>query len=106
MEPRTMNPTVSETMGDLANRAHEAVDETASRVEPAVNRARDKAHEAIDRVHDRVSPTARRVESAGRDAGDRSMQFADACAESIRARPIAAVGAALAIGWLIGRLGR
>ena len=46
---------MNETIGDMANRAHQAVDETVDRVAPTVNRMKDKAHEAIDRVHERVA---------------------------------------------------
>ena len=88
--------TAGSTVGAMAGRAHSALDSTIEKVAPTVNRMVDKAHEAIDRVADRASPTA--------DKMDSTMRMMDSWAENVRARPLAAVGMALAVGYIIGRL--
>jgi ElaB/YqjD/DUF883 family membrane-anchored ribosome-binding protein len=111
MEPRSMNPgesantgtSTTGAVGAMAGRAHSAIDSTVEKVAPTVNRMVDKAHEAVNRVADRAAPAAENIETAVRGASDQTVRFAEACASSIRARPLAAVGAAFAIGYVLGR---
>jgi ElaB/YqjD/DUF883 family membrane-anchored ribosome-binding protein len=46
------------------------------------------------------------VQSAVRQASDTSVRLAEAAANSIRAKPLAAVASAIAVGYVIGRLMR
>jgi ElaB/YqjD/DUF883 family membrane-anchored ribosome-binding protein len=114
MEPRPMNPgdagnaagISGSAVGTMAGRAHNALDSTVEKVAPTVNRMVDKAHEAIDRVADRAAPAAENLEAAVRGASHKTVRLAEACSNSIREKPLAAVGTALAIGYLLGRLSR
>ncbi|MEO8187692.1 MAG: hypothetical protein ABI580_10055 [Burkholderiaceae bacterium] len=71
------------------------------------------AHEAVDRIADKAGPAVDRMRSAGSDIQtDMSTKFGDlanaewveSAREEVRARPLAAVGVALAAGLLLSRL--
>lgn len=83
----------------------------------AASAAAAPVHAAIDQAADAVSSAARRAQEGAasvRDALDRCVDEAchlgAECAESarttVRARPLAAIAGALAVGLLIGRLCR
>ena len=76
----------------------------AAKAASAIDSARSTAHGAVDNVADRASAavdwTAARISSAT-DAPNR---YVDAGADYIRARPYVAVGIALAVGYVVGRL--
>jgi ElaB/YqjD/DUF883 family membrane-anchored ribosome-binding protein len=106
MESRTMNPGMGATAAGAATRAHDALDTAVDKVSPAVNRMVDKAHETIDRLAQTAGPAAESMQSAVRQAGDTSVRLAEAAANSIRAKPLAYVASAIAVGYVIGRLMR
>jgi ElaB/YqjD/DUF883 family membrane-anchored ribosome-binding protein len=105
METRQNSDTaVGGTIGGIAGRAHGALDTAVEKVAPSVNRMVSKAHEAIDRVADRAGPAAESVDTAVRDAADSTARLAESFSETIRRQPLAAVGLALAFGYLLGRM--
>ena len=89
-------------IGSNTARAHEMIDNTADRVQPAVNRMVDKAHETIDRI----APAAATMQAAMHQATDQSVRLAEAAANTIRAKPWAAIASAAAVGYIIGRITR
>jgi ElaB/YqjD/DUF883 family membrane-anchored ribosome-binding protein len=104
METTPTSTETNTTVGGMASRAHEALDTAVERIAPSMNRVVDKAHEAIDRVADRAAPAAESVGAAMRQASDGTVRLGEACANSIRAQPLLAVGSALAVGYVLGRL--
>jgi ElaB/YqjD/DUF883 family membrane-anchored ribosome-binding protein len=104
--PNPEGATAAAAVGQAATRAHHALDAAVDRVTPTVNRMVDKAHDAIERVAERATPAAENVETTVKSAADRTLRLAEACDESIRRRPLAAVAGALAVGYLLGRLHR
>jgi len=91
---------------DAASRAHDALDTAVSKASPAVNKMVDKAHATIDRLAQSAVPAAEAVESAVKQTREKSTRMVEACAESVRAQPLLAIGLAAAIGYLAGRLTR
>lgn len=98
METRMANADVTSS----AARAHEMLDSTVDKVQPAVNRMVDRAHETIDRI----APAAATVQAAMHQATDQSVRLAEAAANTIRAKPWAAIASAAAIGYILGRITR
>lgn len=76
----------------------------ATKAHAAIDSARSSAHGAVDNVADRASAavgwTAARITSATETPN----RYLDAGAEYIRARPYVAVGIALAVGYVVGRV--
>ena len=71
-----------------------------------MNRIVEKAHAAIDRVAEKATPAAEALQSAVDQTKEKSTRMMEACAESVRAQPLLAIGIAAAIGYLAGRLMR
>ena len=96
------------------NPGNPAIDSVADQARSAVDRVADRATGAVDSVkasiHDTVNTVAQRATAASQWASESvdaaksaPTDLMHAGAEYIRARPYAAVSAALAIGYLIGK---
>ena len=100
MAESVSNPSIAK----VADQARAATDNVAERATSAITSARDSVRGSVDAVAARADAVSRRVsegiESVRRGPND----LLDAGAEYIRARPYAVVGAALALGYLVGRL--
>lgn len=98
------------SVSNMTERAHQTVDRVADKVAdraaPALERARSGAHTTIDKVADGATCGAQWATENGKALATRSHQMTDACAEYVRARPLAAVVGAIALGYLVGRLTR
>ena len=93
------------------------IDKAADHSPPAADRVAAKATDAITSarasLHDTVDTVAERANAATKWASDRvgaarqaPIDVIEAGAEYIKARPYAAVAGALAVGYVMGRLGR
>ena len=69
-----------------------------------VERAASVAHRAIDNVAKATAPAARWMSDNGKQLATKSTEFADTCSNQVRARPFVSVAAALAVGYLVGKL--
>lgn len=85
---------------------HSSIDKVTDPALSSVNRLASVAHQTVDKlassashVVDKFSDEARRVKDAPAQAVDYSKSW-------VQERPLEAVGAALAIGFLLGRLTR
>ena len=84
--------------------------DTTGRAEDAMAQIIRLREQVETLMRDRVSPAmgeaAERVEAAAHDAADVMRGRADALAGVVRSQPLAAIGIAAVIGFLLGRLGR
>lgn len=97
---------VNQTTVQLHGAVDDAVDATLGKVQPAIERVQQAAHDTVNKVSDAAAPTAawldrqsERIQAVPRDA------LADARAYVV-ANPWQSLGAALAAGFLVGRLTR
>ena len=106
--PGTYNPSkdLTDMTNQAADRAHEAVERTADRIRPAMNRITESAHQAIDKFADKAAPAADWAEEKSREAQDQAHRFADQCGTMVREHPVSMLAAAAAVGYLIGRVMR
>jgi len=81
-------PVSKSTVAKVADQAHAATDRVAQKAT------------ASDAVHNSLDSVAKRADAIRQGPND----LLEAGAEYIRARPYAAVGFALALGYLVGRL--
>ena len=91
------------TVGDAAERAHQVVDTANAKAAPALERAATAAHRTIDKAADAAAPAAEWVSDSGKQIATKSNELMDACATQVRARPLATVAGALALGYLAGK---
>lgn len=89
--------------------------ETTDRVQGSVDRMAQSAHRAVDRVVDRASPAIDSVRSSAERATDligagvdelvrKKDVLRNTVTDQVRTHPLAVVGTALLLGWLIGRM--
>ena len=100
----------SSSVGRKADQAHLAVDTAASKVSekagPAIDRAAQAAHQTVDRVAQAAAPAADWISQNAEQLKQQQEMLVDSCRSYVRERPLAALGVALAAGYLIGRLAR
>jgi ElaB/YqjD/DUF883 family membrane-anchored ribosome-binding protein len=94
------------TVDVVAEQARAATDRVADKATDAVASAKTAIHDTVDSVADRAN-TATRWTSDKIDAVKRApIDSIAAGAEYIKARPYAAVAIAVAVGYVLGRVGR
>jgi len=90
----------------VAEQARTATDRIADKATDAITSVKTSIHDTVDSVADRAN-TATRWTSDKIDAVKRTpIDSVEAGAEYIKARPYTAVGVAIAVGYLLGRVGR
>lgn len=101
-----VEPERNSGIAKVADQARAATDHVAEKATSAISAARDSMRGSVDSVAERADAASRwaseRVDAVKR----RPNELLDAGADYIRARPYAAVGFALALGYLVGRIRR
>jgi len=90
----------------VAERAHGLVDQAKDGATSRADRVVQAAHQGIDRAATTASDAADWVTQKTDEYTRMPQEMLESACDTIRARPLAAVGAALAVGYLFGRLGR
>ena len=91
-------------LDNAADQAHRAVDRAKEKAAAMLEGAASAAQKTIDTVAVKTAPAAQWVSDSSKQLATKSTQFADVCSDQVRARPIASVAAALAVGYLVGKL--
>ena len=98
----------SSTVERRASQAHDAVDAAAARANekaaPAIDRVARAAHETVDKVARAAGPAADWINESAEQLKQQQQQILDGSRGYIRERPLVAIGIALAVGYLAGRL--
>ena len=92
--------TVGRTVDQAASGAHDAIDKISDAARPMVDRIASGAHQAVDKI---AGVTGQAAETLG----VRGEQLKNAQAQAriyVRDNPLAALGIALAAGYLLSRL--
>jgi ElaB/YqjD/DUF883 family membrane-anchored ribosome-binding protein len=106
MGPSSATSGMGNRLEDTIERADEAVDQTASRAHEAVDRFAPNVDRLTNRAHQTIDSTAQWAQTTARRVSDTTTQYADEWSEYVRQRPLASVGIALAVGYVLGRLMR
>jgi ElaB/YqjD/DUF883 family membrane-anchored ribosome-binding protein len=99
-----VEPVHNPTINTIADQARTATDHVAEKATDAITSARDAVRESVDSVAQRADVASRWASEKVDAVKQRPNDLLKAGAEYIRARPYAAVGVALAFGYLVGRL--
>jgi len=99
------NP-LSAKVDGAAQAAHETTDKIADQATAQVDRSAEAVHRAVDSAADTATSAAEWASTIAEQAKQVQTRFAGSASASIRARPMAAVAGALAVGYLLGRLAR
>ena len=91
--------------GDAAAaQTHAGVERMAERSTDAIESVKASMHSAVDNVTDKAAAATQWASDTVNKAKQTPTDLVEAGAEYIRARPYVAVGAALAVGYVIGKL--
>ena len=88
----------------IVDRAHLMVDKAVDQLAPVVQGASTAAHQTIDKVATAAAPVAEWASENGRQLATKTSEFAEVCSAQVRARPIATLAGAIAIGYIAGRM--
>jgi len=93
-----------------ANQAHQVVDDVAKKaadkVAPTIDRVAQAAHQTVDKVAGAAAPAAEWVTQNADQLKQQQDALIESCRGYVRERPLVVLGAALAAGYLFGRLTR
>lgn len=98
--------TATSPVTQVADKAHEAVDRAAGSAAPIIERATGAAHRTIERAADIAKPAVEWVSDSGKQVAHRSTEAVDTFGGYVRQRPLTSLVAAVAIGYLAGKLAR
>jgi ElaB/YqjD/DUF883 family membrane-anchored ribosome-binding protein len=71
---------------------------------PVVDRVAASAHEAVDKAAHAATAAARVIDKKGSQLKDLQSEYLDSCRAQVRDHPLAALGVAVAAGFLISFL--
>lgn len=83
---------------------HNSIDKVADPARQAVDRMSATAHETVDKLAGAASHTADRFSDQTRYLAEAPARALDASKSWVQERPLEAVGVALALGFILGRL--
>ena len=90
---------------EAAYAAHNSVDKVADKASAQVDRLTGTAHKAVNSAADAAGSAADWASDVTEQAKQTTANVTDAACSAIRSRPISAIAGALAIGYLLGRIG-
>ena len=97
--------TLQRGVRQVGDTLHETIDKVVEPAHGAVNRVSSSAHEGVDKVASTVQAAADKVDQQTRRVREIPHQAADHARDYVRSRPLKTIGAAFALGWLLGRIG-
>jgi len=83
---------------------HDAVDRAAAGAKPAVDRIAGSAHQAVEKIAIVASDVVDALGMKAEEVQDIQARLVDQCRGYVRENPLAAVGIALAAGFVLGKL--
>lgn len=110
MDSRVTNSAtdLSNTLGRGVDRAsigaHDTLNQISEAAKPAMDRMASSAHDAIDTVAVVATSAVAKLGTKGEQLSNAQEQLAEAARTYVRDRPIASLGIAMAVGWVLSRL--
>jgi ElaB/YqjD/DUF883 family membrane-anchored ribosome-binding protein len=98
------NTSVADTADAVADRTRNTVDRAAQTAHEAIDRLAAKAGPAIDRLRGTANTASETLRAKADQFGELEEQWVESARTYVRENPLAAVGIAVAVGLLIGKL--
>jgi ElaB/YqjD/DUF883 family membrane-anchored ribosome-binding protein len=95
---------VQRGVGQAGSALHDTIDKVADPARTTVDRAATAAHNTVDKIASGVSGVAAKVGDQAQRFTDAPLQARDHCQAYIKDHPLQAVGVALLVGMVFGRL--
>ena len=112
METTKMSPTgtpgangpLAQGIEHAGSGAHQAIDKVSEAARPAVDRIAASAHQAVDKVKDAASQAAESLGVKADHLKQAQTHLTEACGSYMRTNPMASLGIAVGIGFVLSRL--
>lgn len=98
------NTSLAQTADDLAERSRTTVDRFAQTAHDAIDRLAAKAGPAIDRLRGGATNTSETLRAKADQFTEMEEQWVESARSYVRENPMAAVGIAVAVGLLLGKM--
>ena len=92
---------VTSTVDHAATGAHKAIEQAAGAARPAVESIASGAHQAVDKLASVANQAAEALDAKGGQWKEAQSRFSESCLAQVREKPIAALGIAVAAGFLL-----
>ena len=93
--------TTTRTLDRASNSIHNAIDGASAAARPAVDQMTASAHNAVDKMTQAACRAAETIEEKTTQLRDAQARLTETCRSQVREKPMAAVGVALAAGFLV-----
>lgn len=92
---------VERTVDHASSRAHKAIDQASAAARPAVDELTSGAHQAVDSLAGSAVHVAESLEGKGEELQALQGRLAESCRTQLREHPVAALGMAVAAGYML-----
>jgi ElaB/YqjD/DUF883 family membrane-anchored ribosome-binding protein len=101
-----LESSVRSRVQDAGDRAHEYLDRAAETASSGMDRVADTARRSVDTATESAKAGLGWASDKASALRERNAAIVDAVADSVTARPLMAIGVAIAVGYLLGRIMR
>lgn len=98
------NGSVAKGIEQMGSGAHEAIDKATDAARPAVDRIASSAHQAVDKAKGAATHAAETLGEQADHLKEAQTHLVEACGKYMRTNPVASLGLAVGVGFLISRL--
>ncbi|MEP7181984.1 MAG: DUF883 C-terminal domain-containing protein [Betaproteobacteria bacterium] len=103
-ETNEMSGTVARTVDQATGSLHRAIDKASGAARPAVDRIAAGVHETVDNIAVSATRAAETLDVKSGQVRDAQARFTENCRVRIQEDPLASLGIAAAVGFLLGYL--
>ena len=98
------NGAIAQGIEQAGSGAHQAIDKVSDAARPAVDRIASSAHKAVDKAKDAATQAAESLGVQADHLKEAQTHLVEACGSYMRTNPVASLGVAVGIGFLLSRL--
>jgi ElaB/YqjD/DUF883 family membrane-anchored ribosome-binding protein len=89
-------------IGNVTDGIHRRIENVSEAAHPAVEHIASGAHQAVERIGGAANHAVDAIVQSGARVREAQTRFTESCRDQVRQSPLATVGAAVAVGALIG----
>ena len=104
METNEIRGAVSRTVENAASNVHGAINKASDAARPAVDHLTSGAHHAMDSLAKAASQVARTLDTRSSQLMDAQSRLTESCSSLVREKPIRSLGIAVAVGFVLSWL--